>query len=426
MFESLEGRRLLSVSATFASGVLTVTGDSADNHVHILRDTSGHAVVKNGDTVIKTLNYADLKQIKASLLGGNDTLDIGPNITTPSTLSGGDGNDAIQGGAGKDSIDGNGGNDNLRGGDGADSLNGGDGNDVLDGQKGPDNLSGGGGMDTVTYAAAPGAVKVTLDNVANDGGPGRAATATEPAIPPEGDNVHSDIEHLVGSKGNDMLSGAGAPVPVAIDGGDGNDTLVGSSHNDSLNGGGGNDNLSGGDGDDRLIGGPGGDRLSGGGGIDTVSYLDAPGPVVVTMGDNTANDGAPGAPATATQPARPPEGDNIQSDVEKLTGTRFNDKITGNDLANTLQGLDGNDTINGGGGNDRIEGGGGNDLLHGNAGNDTIYGGPGEDHLFGDDGNDTFFAKDSAKDSIDGGGGTDSAQRDEGLDTLFSVEAILA
>src|SRR6478752_2957315 len=136
MFERLEGRRLLSVSATFASGVLTVTGDSADNHV-----------VKNSDTVIKTINYADLKQIKVSLLGGNDTLDIGPNITTPSTLSGGDGNDSIQGGAGND---------------------------------------------TVTYAGAPGGVKVTLDNVNNDGGPGRAATATQPAVPPEGDNVKSD------------------------------------------------------------------------------------------------------------------------------------------------------------------------------------------------------------------------------------------
>ena len=54
-----------------------------------------------------------------------------------------------------------------------------------------------------------------------------------------------------------------------INGGNGNDLLVGGTGNDTINGGNGDDNLDGGTGNDTLIGGSGNDLLTGGKGADT-------------------------------------------------------------------------------------------------------------------------------------------------------------
>src|SRR5690349_19329272 len=216
LVDQLENRRLLAVTAS-----------PADNHVAIGRNTTNNTlVVRSGDATIKTVNYNDVTSINVSLLGGNDTLLIAPNVVKPTTISGGDGNDLLTGGGGKDVINGNGGNDQLRGGPGADSLNGGDGNDLLIGGPGGDVMSGGGGVDTVSHADSPHHVVVTLgDNLANDGIPGIAATSTTPAVPAEGDNAKSDIENIVGSRFSDRL--VGSDGINGISGGDGNDSIFG-------------------------------------------------------------------------------------------------------------------------------------------------------------------------------------------------------
>ena len=54
-----------------------------------------------------------------------------------------------------------------------------------------------------------------------------------------------------------------------INGGNGNDLLVGGTGNDTINGGNGDDNLDGGTGNDTLIGDSGNDLLTGGKGADT-------------------------------------------------------------------------------------------------------------------------------------------------------------
>jgi Ca2+-binding RTX toxin-like protein len=437
MIESLESRRLLAVSATLVAGNLTVTGDNDPNSVVIRRDDAGHILVRSSDATVGTFNNADVSKITVSLLGGNDRLEIASNIEKPSTVTGGDGNDSITSGSGQDNIHGNVGNDQLRGGNGKDALFGDDGSDFLDGGGQGDDLNGGAGLDSVSYAGRAAAVKVTLDNLANDGFQGNT---TEPA---EGDNVHSDIERISGGNGSDNLSGVGAPGPVTIEGGNGNDSITGGNFNDNLNGGNGNDlvhggngndlvtggagndNLNGDDGSDNLNGGDGADRMSGGGGIDQVSYADRLIGVNITL-DGVANDGTPARAATATEPARPAEGDNVLGDVEKLIGSRGNDHIVANDAANTISGGQGNDYIDARGGNDIVEGGDGNDEIHGGTGNDKLYGGGGSDKLFGDDGNDYLYAKDGQADIVNGGGGTeDHAQRDEGLDTVTGVEIII-
>ena len=135
-------------------------------------------------------------------------------------------------------LNGGDGNDSLIGGSGNDTLHGGSGNDTLDGGLGADDLFGDGGSDTADYSHRTENLRLTLDNVANDGASG------------EGDNIHADIETILGGSGNDFIQGN----PFA-------NKLVGNAGNDTLFGGAGND---------TLIGGPGTDQLDGQGGTNVI------------------------------------------------------------------------------------------------------------------------------------------------------------
>jgi len=70
---------------------------------------------------------------------------------------------------------------------------------------------------------------------------------------------------------------------------------------------------------------------------------------------------------------------NVESDIETLRGSGYDDAIYGGSA---------NEYISGQGGNDSIRGNGGNDTLEGSAGNDTIEGGSGGDHIIGGNNND--------------------------------------
>ena len=79
---------------------------------------------------------------------------------------------------------------------------------------------------------------------------------------------------VVGTTAGDALnfSGLNAVSGLAyVDGGGGNDTIIGTSLADDLRGGGGNDSLGGGAGNDALSGAAGDDVLSGGAGADTLT-----------------------------------------------------------------------------------------------------------------------------------------------------------
>jgi len=73
-----------------------------------------------------------------------------------------------------------------------------------------------------------------------------------------------------GLAGNDTIDASIAKVSVLIDGGDGNDSLLGGSSSDQLQGSAGNDTLFGGGGADTLRGGDGNDYLNGGPGNDQI------------------------------------------------------------------------------------------------------------------------------------------------------------
>ncbi|SIS59403.1 Ca2+-binding protein, RTX toxin-related [Gemmobacter megaterium] len=214
---------------------------------------------------------------------------------------------------------------------------------------------------------------------------------------------------LSGGSGRDLLIGGNSSDTLS--GGRGNDTLIGGiggqnrlqggGGNDSISGGNDDDRIQGGDGNDRLIGARGHDRLWGGAGQDRIwgDLKDESG-----WGNDTVYGGAGG---------------------DTLYGG------TGEDL---LRGENGNDRVYGGTGRDRLFGGAGNDVIFGGLGSDTLDGGGGDDRIFGGDqghmlirggaGNDTLFGADrdavfSGWDTLHGGQGDDVLHGLAGSDSLF-------
>ena len=201
--EVLEVRSLLSV--TLSGGVLSIIEGSRADTVNVslvANDPTKLDVCENGRH--KLFNVSQVNSIKANLGNGNDLFEIDQRngqITKPTTILGGRGNDTLFGGGGVDSIDGGSGNDVLRGQAGNDLLKGGIGNDNLDGGNGNDQVFGGAGDDTL------------------EGGNGN--------------------DTLMGEAGNDELDGeVGNDV---VNGGDGNDTVKGGEGTDSVTGGAGDD-----------------------------------------------------------------------------------------------------------------------------------------------------------------------------------------
>jgi Ca2+-binding RTX toxin-like protein len=130
MLDTLESRRLLSVTATFNSGTLAVTSDAASDHVLIGRDDHGRVFVHADHHVVLAVSAHDVTGIVVNLGGGDDALAT-QGIHAPMTIHGGAGNDVLVGGSGHDMIFGDEGDDRITSNDGAtDTVDGGAGNDV--------------------------------------------------------------------------------------------------------------------------------------------------------------------------------------------------------------------------------------------------------------------------------------------------------
>ena len=174
---------------------------------------------------------------------GDDRIIGGPG---EESLFGDRGNDLVEGLGGDDQVEGGGGDDVVRGGDGSDDLLEASGRDELSGGRGIDSVLLFDDFDPVTFDRIVRDQSVTLDDAANDGGPG------------EGDNVGADIEDVSTGSGNDTLLGNGAI-----------NFLSGAAGNDTITGGGGSDSLSGEEGDDTLNARDGfADRVDCGRGVD--------------------------------------------------------------------------------------------------------------------------------------------------------------
>ena len=259
---------------------------------------------------------AGISEVSVNTRDGNDRA----NLTTPTNdlVNGGDGADLLQPGPGADT---------LRGQQGADRLQGGDDNDLLDGGSEADLFNGGAGCDLATYATRTEGLKISINDVANDGS----------GVDGNADDVRSDVERVTGGSAKDALTGSAQ-----------DNTLTGGGGSDTLRGVAGADRLLGGDGNDSLDGGIGADDIRGEAGArDRVLYSTRMATVGVELND-VAEDGEAG------------EGDNVHSDVEDITGGAAGDFLVGDTDAN------------------RLLGGGGGDQLLGEEGPDELYGQAGE------------------------------------------------
>ena len=260
-FETLEQRAMLAVTAVFtpSSGVLSVFGDSADNTIVVSRDAAGKIQVNDGAINVNggTPTVVNTGLIQVFGLSGSDNISLNEaNGNMPRAfLYGGDGDDTLAGGSGADRLFGQAGidtlvgkvgDDILFGGAAADSLTGGDGDDQSFGQNDNDRLiwnpgddtdlvEGGAGVDTVEINGGNGAE--TFTTTAN--GTRVRFDRIDPA-PFALDIGATEMLVLSANGGNDNFSATGNLLPliqITVDGGAGNDTIVGSNGGDVLRGG---------------------------------------------------------------------------------------------------------------------------------------------------------------------------------------------
>ena len=218
-----------------------------------------------------------------------------------------------------------------------------------------DSFVGAAGFDWVSYADSaplglsndPG-VDIDLSPVAPD----LAVVGRGWAV---GDRL-TGINNLIGSRGNDRLTGNDAA-----------NTLLGGEGRDFLLGGEGADTLDGGEGYDTLEGGAGADTLDGGSEYDIISYQGSSTGVRVdlTLKGVAQRDFDEQHGFTANQ--NEAVGDII-SNIEAIRGSNGYDWLTGDENSNDFYGYKGNDRLEGGDGRDFLNGGEGEDILDGGEG----------------------------------------------------------
>jgi Ca2+-binding RTX toxin-like protein len=199
---------------------------------------------------------------------------------------------------------------------------------------------------------------------------------------------------VFGRGGNDTLTAKGGKgTGDAV-----NFSLIGLGfHTLALNGGDGDDSIQGGDGDDWLTGGPGNDVIDGDDNTtpgfsfcfgfavnistgevdagtsfvfgDVIDYSGSTGPITLDLDPGELH------PGTATG-----DGTDVIQNVEHVNGSPGNDVLSGDNVGNAIYGNGGDDTIAGDAGSDCEFGGGGNDTFDENEGTSTAQGGTGTDN----------------------------------------------
>jgi Ca2+-binding RTX toxin-like protein len=374
-----------------------LTGDGGANSFVPL---GGNDVVQGGNGADRVAFYFAPSSVTADLAAGSATGEGSDRIMGVENLAGSDHADSFTGNGEDNILLGRPGNDTLTGGAGDDSVIGDEGDDQLDGGADQDDVSylgvrsggvsvdlaagralGGGGSDRISgvenVTGSPQSDVIYGDSAANNlvgaGGDdairGREGFDTASFIfspaavdanlatgkaTGEGSDTLGGIESMIGSGQNDTLTGNA--LPNALSGFGGSDVINGAGAGDLLVGdfGGlpeetpGNDILRGQAGDDLLMGGPADDQFIGGAGTrDEATYIFSEARVAATLASGTATG----------------QGSDRLSDIERLTGSEFDDVLVGNSRPNLISGRGGNDRISGAGADDFLSGGGGTDAL---------------------------------------------------------------
>ena len=255
-----------------ASGLLNFTGGNGADIIRVKRDAAGRILGNDGSILILggTPTVANTSLIQISGLGGHDelTLDESMGALPAARLFGGAGNDMLTGGSGGDQLFGQadndvllgkGGFDLLFGGSGNDTLTGGDADDQMFGEAGDDRMIWNPGDDTDLHEGGSG----NDTSEVNGGGGAEVFTATANGTRVRFDRLDPapfaiDIgttENLVLNMngGDDFFSATGnlaALIKITVDGGAGDDTILGSNGADLLLGGADDDFIDGQQGND--------------------------------------------------------------------------------------------------------------------------------------------------------------------------------
>jgi Ca2+-binding RTX toxin-like protein len=468
-YTSLDGLTTYVLSGTdlIVNGVLTVNADFQSGQFGIeLQDLSSYPT----DTGVPTGPFGQVfiggpepnffvqfppieGPVAAFGNGGNDLVVSGASLGAGSLADGGPGDDmVVSGSAPQDYVIGGDGDDFLYTNSSGDVARGGDGNDVVyhlgindfttvtrspgqmyaDGEAGNDLLLGGlegdvlrGGADDDTLRGEniPAGWTARLA--------GETALWVDVLEPSEVFSPTGGTDYLDGGSGNDLLVGDGGDD--ILSGGADNDRLFGDDEfgyrvvpgDDVLDGGAGDDLLAAGDGADSLSGGTGLDQLFGDKGID---ILDGGDDVDTLHGGDGADElfGGAGADLLFGDGFNNPSVLSAAGGADFLDGGAGNDHLEGGIGDDTLFGGtendvlfgdEGADSLFGDDGDDELQGGDGIDLLGGDAGDDRLFGQDGVDTLYGDEGNDTLAGNDS-NDTLVGGFGNDILEGGKGSDVL--------
>ena len=221
-----------AIVGTVNDDVVTLVGDSGFDTIDggggldTIRGSIHNDIVR----ISAPASYSSIERIEGGdgndrILGGtgNDVIDLtGITLISIEQIDGGAGNDTITGSAGDDVITGNTGNDTLSGGLGNDvfTLAGDGGNDIIDGGAGIDTIRGSISNDNIRIAAGAASI-ASIERI--EGGDGN--------------------DRILGGTGNDVIDLGGVLLTSIeqIDGGAGNDTIVASLSADVLTGGAGVD-----------------------------------------------------------------------------------------------------------------------------------------------------------------------------------------
>jgi Ca2+-binding RTX toxin-like protein len=416
----------------------------------------GMGVVSGGDSDVITHDCEDVvgTSFADSLTGSSDA-------------------NRLEGRGGSDTLTGLDGADRLEPGAGADSVSGGEGDDVVLAADDPDadGYDGGNGTDGVSYEFASTPVRVTLDDVPNDGlgiTPNDNAKDMESVLGGPYDDVltgNAENNVLVGGPGDDLLDGragsntieggdpasteyfgwgfggspsgfdtvsyAGSATGVQVDLQMGNAlhesagdqlfhvvNVTGSSHADTITGNSAANVLRPGLGNDTVSGLDGADAFVAETSSDGADSWDSGGDNGDTVDYSSRTGGVQLSKDGIANDGAAGEGDQLLSPSDVLLGGLGPDVLIGGALADSIDGGPGNDSINGRGGNDILVGGDGDDAVNGSSGNDEVTGANGNDTVIGGDGDDTLIGN-AGNDRLIGSTGDDDEFGGLGND-LFS------
>jgi Ca2+-binding RTX toxin-like protein len=347
-------------------GADRIMGGGADQVSYEVNDD--YFTVNYGKSVYIDLRIQDGVTAQSGGEEGNDAIGdvltgirhiVGTYAISGDTLIGDDHGNEIYGMDGHDLIIGGGGNDTIWGYDH---------NDTLEGGAGADLLWGGMDHDVVSYRNASQGVSIDLRNQCNYAGQVGVAGGEE-----VGDQLWY-VDGVIGSAHDDTLIGGSVGDEAFA-------TPGWRAYREAAN------SLEGGAGDDLLMGLGAADTLDGGEGRDTADYSLSEDSVRVDLNLTTAQTG--GGEVTETPSSI--DGSNpgifyggnhargdVLSNIENVTGSAHDDELIGNGEDNVLSGLAEDDSLDGGGGNDTLIDGVGSDTLHGGDGDDRIYAGAGD------------------------------------------------